>query len=89
MGSYHNQPEFATTATEITPSDTMDATTFLNGSALYVGTGGDIRVIMKNIDANINNSITFTNVPDGSFLPIIVDYVIATNTTASRIIAVK
>ena len=92
MGSYHNQPEFATTASAITPSDTMNTTTFLDGSALYVGTGGNVRVIMKNVEGSISspdNSVTFTNVPDGSFLPVIVDYVISTNTTASGIIAVK
>lgn len=89
MGSYHNQPEFATTATEITASDTMDATTFLDGSALYLGVGGDVRVIMKGVAPVLGNSVTFKSAVDGSFLPIIVDYVLATNTTASDIIAVK
>ena len=89
MGSYHNQPEFATNATEIIPSDTMDATTFLDGSALYLGIGGDVRVIMKGVEPNLSNSVTFAGAVDGSFLPIIVDYVLATNTTADKIIAVK
>ena len=89
MGNYATQPDFATTASAITPSDTMDTTTFLDGSALYVGTGGNVRVIMRSVGANLGNTVTFTNVADGTFLPIIVDYVIATDTTASGIIAVK
>lgn len=89
MGSYHNQPEFATVASEVTPSNTFDATTFLDGSALYVGVAGNVSVVMKNVDGSLGNAIIFDNVPAGSFLPVIVDYVTATNTTASRIIAVK
>lgn len=89
MGSYHNQPDFATTASAVTPSDTFSATTNLDGSALYVGTGGDIAVVMKNIDGSLANAVRFSNVPDGTFLPVIVDYVVATGTTASNIVGVK
>jgi hypothetical protein len=38
MGTFTNQPEFATAVAAITPSDTIDGTTKLNGAALYVGT---------------------------------------------------
>ena len=72
MGSYHNQPEFATTAKEITASDTMDATTFLDGSALYLGVGGDVRVIMKGVTPVLGNSVTFKSAVDGSFLLLLV-----------------
>lgn len=39
--------------------------TDLKGAALYVGTGGDITVEMSS-----GQSVTFKNVPDGTFLPI-------------------
>ncbi len=84
MGQYNQQPDFATTASTVTKSDT----TFLDGVALYVGTGGDVHAIMKNIDNEAGNVVVFKNVPDGSFLPAIVDYVRAA-TTAADILAIK
>lgn len=89
MGNYATQPDFATKASEITPSDTFDKTTYLNGSALFVGAGGDVSVIMYGIDGALGNAVVFANVPAGTFLPAAVDYVTATNTTASSILAVK
>ena len=84
MGNYATQPDFATIASTVTKSDT----TFLNGAALYVGTGGDVHVIMNNVENIAGNVIIFKNVPDGSFLPAIVDYVMAA-TTAADIVAIK
>jgi hypothetical protein len=37
----------------------------------------------------VGDAIIFANVPDGSFLPVTVDYVLATGTTASDIISLK
>ena len=84
MGQFNQQPDFATIASTVTASDT----TFLNGVALYVGTGGDVQVIMKNVENTAGNVVIFKNVPDGSFLPAIVDYVMAA-TTAADIVSVK
>jgi len=84
MGQYNQQPDFATIANTVTKSDT----TFLNGVALYIGTGGDVHVIMKNVENAGGNVVIFKNVPDGSFLPAIVDYVMAA-TTAADIVSVK
>lgn len=39
------------------------------GCCLYIGTGGDITVTMEG-----GNSVTFKNVPDGHFLPILVTH---------------
>jgi hypothetical protein len=39
--------------------------------------------------SELADAITFTNIPDGTFLPIVVDYVLATDTTATAIIGVK
>ena len=82
-GSYHtaNATVAAHSALAVTPSDsTLIPTT----RALYVGVGGNIAVQMSD-DENI---VTFTNVPVG-ILPIQVIKVMATNTTASGIIALN
>jgi|TARA_R110002050_G_scaffold143027_2_gene268318 hypothetical protein len=86
MGQFGNQPDFATEAAVCTPSDTISPATNLNGSILYVGVVGDVSVIMA---GKRSGAITFKNVPGGSFLPVTVDFVLATNTTATEIIAVK
>ena len=88
MGQYNQQPDFATIASAVTPSDAFSATTKLNGAALYVGVGGNISVIMKNIDGTAGNAVVFKNAVEGTFLPVIVDYVLATGTTATDLVAV-
>jgi len=51
-------------------------------AALYVGGTGDVRVDMAN-----GGTVTFINVPDGTFLPILVKKVYVTGTDATDIIA--
>ena len=46
MGQFFNQPDFGTEATAIAASDIIAANTNLNSSCLYVGTAGDVNVIM-------------------------------------------
>jgi len=59
-------------------------TNVLSPGALYVGTTGNVKARL------ITGSIlTFKNVADGSFLPIIVDMVYLTDTTASDIIIIR
>ena len=89
MGNYATQPDFATEASAITPSNTFDANTYLDGVALFVGAGGDVSVIMRGIDGALGNAVVFANVPAGTFLPAIVDYVTLTNTTAASLLAIK
>jgi len=64
----------------VTPSDStaLAETT----RALYVGGAGDISVLMQS-----GASLDFTAVPVGTVLPIRVDRVNATGTTASAIVA--
>ena len=175
MGQYANQPDFATRAVSISKSDDITPDKFLDGAALYVGDGGDLKVIMAGTtgastvtelvspgyagsggsgyvqgteydllggsgtglaaEFNVKNgaivsviSITsgttggylngdlvtvdggdgkatlrivavpgpptvtdvvlFNNIQDGSFTPIIVDYVLSTGTTAGKLVAV-
>ena len=69
----------AHSALAVTPSD---STILPCTRALYVGTTGNISVVM----ADDENTVTFLNVPVG-ILPIQVVMVLSTNTTASNIIA--
>ncbi len=95
MGQYANQPDFGTEAVDVQTSDTLRSDFSFNGSVLYVGTGGDIRVVLtgkvgpQGAPPTISQSIIFRNVQSGSFLPVVVDYVMTTSTTASDIIAIK
>lgn len=67
----------ATHVTAITPND---STTFSATRALYIGSGGNLRVLTVD-----NDTITFTAVPIG-ILPIRVTKVFSTSTTASSIL---
>lgn len=62
----------------VTPSDSV---VIQMTRALYVGVGGNIRV------TDINDNVTYVNVPSGSILPIQVSKVLATSTTATNIVA--
>jgi hypothetical protein len=63
----------------VTPSDTLDLPEATRG--LYVGTGGNLSVIMVSGDA-----LSFASVPDGTVLPLRVSRVKSTGTTAGNII---
>lgn len=64
----------------VTPSDTVALTSGCR--ALYVGTGGTVKV--KN-DAGA--AVEFVNVADGTVLPVATRFVLSTGTTASDIVA--
>ena len=53
-----------------------------NGACLYIGTGGDLQVTMLG-----GQVVVFTNIPSGTFMPVQVRRVWATNTTASDILS--
>ena len=53
-----------------------------NGCVIFVGVGGDLRVSTTGGD-----DVVFKNVPTGSFVPVQVVKVFATNTTATDIVA--
>ena len=95
MGQYANQPDFGTEAADVQTSDTLTPGFSFKGSVLYVGTGGDIRVVLtgkvgpNGTPPTISQSVIFKNVQSGSFLPVVVDYVMSTDTTASDMIAIK
>ena len=72
----------------VTPSDSLGLkddsanNTGFQSTALYIGTGGDVAVIRAG-----GNSLVYKNVPDGTFMPILVSQVLVTGTTATDIIA--
>lgn len=76
-------------AATVTPSDSLTIPSVSsqdgsgnNGCALYVGTGGDVRVTTAGGD-----DVIFFNLQDGSFVPVQVLKVWITGTTASNIVA--
>ena len=96
MGQFGNQPDFGTEAAAVTASDTISYATNVQRSCLYIGTGGNVKVILSGVTGVAGSglptaaeAVLFKNVPDGSFLPVIVDYVLLTDTTATDIIAIK
>ncbi len=95
MGQYGNQPDFGTEATdEITTVDKAQASErkgYLGGACLYVGTAGDLQVIIAGTlgGGQTYAPVLFKNVPAGSILPVIVDYIISSKTTATDFVALK
>lgn len=99
MGQFGNQPDFGTQAIGITPTgECSDPTTGIRidpPCALYVGTGGDLLVsIVGGNEEYYPNATWFTNIPSGTFLPIMVNYVwsegyYSTLTTAANIIGLR
>lgn len=76
-------------AAVVTPSDTANIPNVAsgdgsgnNGSVLYVGTGGNLKVMTVGGD-----QVTFANIQEGTFLPVQVLRVFATGTDADDIIA--
>lgn len=97
MGQFGNQPDFGTSAKAVTPrgqSGTNDTFTNLNSAALYIGTGGTLvcSVVGGNTDDTGTGNTIFYNIPNGTFFPVIVNYVYSLDkdgvaTTCSNIIA--
>ena len=80
MGQYGNQPDFGTRAINITPIGDPDpqegiAGENLGSAALYIGTGGTLVVTVIGGNSQPFNTTTFTNIPNGTFFPVIVSNV--------------
>ena len=69
-------------AIAITPSDTADLAALPR--ALYIGTGGAVKITTKGGD-----TVTLANVPAGTVLPVRAARVWSTGTTASDIVALR
>ena len=74
QGNEMAQPRvFAHDAVAISGSTTQIAGTESRGCCLYVGTGGSIVVRME----GSSTDVTFTNVPNGTFMPVLVTHYIS------------
>lgn len=77
-------------ALDLCSGDVLDVTKADSGSdflvcrALYIGTGGNVRVLTEKGQDRI-----FKNVPDGAVLPVRCTRVFATNSTAADILALR
>lgn len=63
---------------DVTPNDSAD---LARAGILYVGIGGNIALVTVGGD-----TLTLTGVPSGTFVPVRVRRVLATNTTATSIL---
>jgi len=71
----------ADNAAAVTPNDSTDLTN--TARAIYVGTGGDVKVTTAGGD-----TVTFNDVQGGSILPVRIKRVFSTSTTASNMVAI-
>ena len=66
---------------------------YLAGSVIYVGDGGgtkDVNVIIAGTaDPVVGDGVLFQNLNNGDVLPVKVDYVLSTSTTAGDFIAMR
>ena len=74
--------DYRTGAQNITPSDTVNL--LIPAVGLFVGGAGNISAVMENGD-----TVTFTGVTAGSFLPFIFSRINATGTTATNMVGGK
>ena len=79
---YYTTPDSTVSAIDAAAVTANDSTVLAVTRALFVGTGGNVAVTMAK-----GTVVTFANVPSGSILPVQVTKVMATNTTASSILA--
>lgn len=75
MGNYSNQPDYATSASNHTP-DTVNFTTFLDQSAIYVSAGTEVSVIIAGQVPSFENVVRFKGIKGGTFMPVVVDYIL-------------
>jgi hypothetical protein len=71
----------ACSSVSVTPSDSAELS-FLT-RALYVGVGGNVSVKLR----DDSSAVVFVGVAEGTILPLQVKQVMATNTTATNIVA--
>ena len=73
--------DVADNAAAVTPNDSSDLST--TARALYIGTGGDLKVTLVG-----SGTVTFSSYPSGTWMPLRVQRVFASGTTATGIVAV-
>lgn len=73
-------PMYPGGAATITPSNTVN---LANPSVVYVGVGGNVRVLTAQGD-----DVTFVGIPAGAVLPVQVIRVYVTSTTATNLVGI-
>jgi hypothetical protein len=81
MNAYDTSP--ANELVSITPSDSTVFSPHLR--AVYVGVGGNIAIRVP----GSNTAVTLIGVPQGTILPIKVERLMATSTTASSLVGLR
>jgi hypothetical protein len=85
VDTFQQQPETewspATSSVSVTPSDENELAYLTRG--LYVGVGGNVALKLRDDSA----AVVFVGVAEGTILPLQVKQVMATDTTATNIIA--
>ncbi len=100
MGQFGNQPDFATSdIKDVVPSDDINSATKLNSAVIYIGDNSTNGDVLKVIPAGVlapgggfptaAQAIQFFGLGTGGFLPVTVDYVLATGTTVGKLVAAK
>jgi hypothetical protein len=103
MGQYANQPDFITNnIATVTPvaANAITAAASLQGAVIYVGTSTgankDLQVIPVGAVGStgeglpgIAQAITFKNVLEGEWFPVVVDYVLSDATTVTDLVSGK
>lgn len=77
--------EVAGSLVAITPNDSANITEQKTPCALFVGNGGNVRVL----GVNDSTPVTLENVASGTFLPVKVVRVYATGTSATGILGIR
>lgn len=77
-------PLFPTGAEPVTPS----ATAVFTDASLYVGVGGNIRVVPAGAPED-SPGVVFVNVPSASVLPVMIRQLLVVDTTASAFLLVR
>lgn len=85
-GTKYRVPSLTAPADDVYPVSPSNSADLPNGvaRALYIGTGGNVRLTGAG-----GTTATFFNLADGSILPVRVARVLATDTTASNIVALR
>ncbi len=83
MTSISTRRDPAISGKAVTPSDSVALSP--NSRGIYVGSGGDLTVILVGDSA----TTLFTSVPTGTLLPIQCSYVYSTGTTATSIVSIS
>jgi hypothetical protein len=85
VDTFKQQPETewspATSSVSVTPSDDNELAYLTRG--LYVGVGGNVALKLRDDSA----AVVFVGVAEGTILPLQVKQVMATDTTATNIVA--